>query len=157
MEGLEPLLPEIWIRRVEMLAASLEDDELDKDALARFLRLTYHLCLLAPEAIRIKALDRDNEACLEALLDASQLDCAATLLLGASPELEIHRGRKGAKVSVRLFSGGAIGKAVATTAAQALLAAIMECLLIEHELNQAIQTYPLTGGSPHRSQSGSRR
>ncbi|OYX66186.1 MAG: hypothetical protein B7Y88_04620 [Sphingomonadales bacterium 32-64-17] len=157
VEGVEPLLPEIWISRVQTVATSLSDEGLDKGSLERILRLAYHLCLLAPKAFQIKTLNGDTEACLEALLSAHQFDCAATLLLGSSPELEIHRSNKGAMVSVRLFRGGAIGKAVASTAAQALLSAIMECLIMEYELNQAIQTYPLTDDTPHKSRSGSRR
>lgn len=155
VEGLEPLQPEVWISRVEMLAASLQDKRLENGALARLLRLAYHLCLLAPKTLQIEGVSRNSEACLEALLEAGQFDTAAVLLLGTNPMLEIRRHEQGAKVSVRLFAGEAIGNGSGPTMAQAALAAIMECLMMEHELNQTIRAYPFAGNSPRKYQPGS--
>ena len=155
VEDLEPLLPEIWISRVERIAGSLRHDRLDLLNLARLLRLACHICRLAPRSLQIEGLNRNRADCLEALLEAEQLDGAAALLLSSEPELEIQQSDMGTKASVRLFRGGAMGKALGSTTPQALLAAILDCLMIEHELNQAIRTYPLSDDSLRRSQSGS--
>ncbi|MEN7535914.1 hypothetical protein [Aurantiacibacter flavus] len=155
VEGLEPLLPEIWISKLETVATSLKDDGLDKAALGRNLRLAFHLCLLAPEPLRIKGLDRTCGACMEALLEARQFDCAAMLLLGTNPELEIQSSEKGANARVRLAAREAVGVAIGATLGQAVLAAIVDCLMMDYALNQEILSYPVAGDRPHRYQSGS--
>lgn len=155
VEGLEPLLPEIWISRLETLATSLKGGKLDKTALARNLRLAFHLCLLAPEPLRIEGLDRSCGACMETLLDARQFDCAAMLMLGNNPEVEIQRNDKGANARVRLAAREAVGVAFAATLAQAALAAIVDCLMMDYALNQEMLSYPLPGDMPHKYQSGS--
>ena len=155
VEDLEPLLPEIWISRVERIAGSLRHDRLDLLNLERLLRLACHICLLAPRSLQIEGLNRNRAACFEALLEAQQLDGAAALLLSPEPELEIRQSDKGTKASVRLFRGGATGNALGPSMPQALLAAILDCLMIEHQLNQAILAYPMSGDNLRRSQSGS--
>ena len=156
VEGLEPLLPEIWISRIErMVEAVPNDEELERYALARLLRLTFHLCILAPPALRIAGLGPAEEADLEALLGARQYDGAAMLLLGPEAKVDICRAGNVVEARIGLFAGKATGRGTAATLAQAVLAALVDCLLLDHALIQALRTYPLADESLRKFQSGS--
>lgn len=155
VEGLEPLLPEIWISRIERIVEALaDDDEFDGFALARLLRLTFHLCILAPPALRIAGLSPADEADLEALLEARQYEGAAMLLLGSEAKVDIRRGERKSEARIGLFAGKATGRGSAASLAQAVLAALVDCLSLDHALSQAIRTYPLADDSLRRFQSG---
>lgn len=155
--GIEPLLPELWISKIEALSRELSKEYLEPATLDRLIRLTYHLCMLAPVGRRHAGINSGQEECIELLLDRGQPVAAAMILLGESPRLELSHGDGRTQVRVRLFNSEVEGKGAAQSLVQALLSAIVDCLTMDHLLNQAITADQVPDDRPHKFLSGSRQ
>jgi hypothetical protein len=122
-DGIEPLEPGLWFRRIEMIA----NDELG--GIENSLRHAAHMAQLAPAGFRQHVGLGIDEAAFEALLDSGDFDTAARHLL--PPVVSIERGAEGGRITAatKLPSLNRTACGSGETIASAILAAWTACLL----------------------------
>lgn len=151
--NIEPLEPTIWLLQLKKLAESIPAEEAE---LMRALRRAFYLVQLAPRPLRHVIACAEPEQQFEKLLQAGDLLAAAEALAGDPLQYILALGAKGgAEAEVRFPGAPASCRAVAPTAALALFAAWLQCLLTldePHEFGEDWARFP----SPRKSLSGRR-
>lgn len=121
----EPLPPELWFERLEMIASG------NMPSVESALRHASHLLQLAPMSFRDIARPTLEENSLEALLEAGDLDTAARYLVAQPLALSLTPGGDRGRVQVTI-SCALLGQSITVTgetAASAILEAWATCLL----------------------------
>ena len=123
-DDLEPLEPELWFRRIEMIARG------ELPSVENSLRHAAHLLLLTPTPFRhVVRLSLEEDA-FEALLEAGEFDTAARHLIARPTALTVNQdGDDPVRATIKCVILDRTVHVAGDTVATAVLAAWTTCLL----------------------------
>jgi len=133
----EPLELEIWEPWIARVRKRLQDVGSDKAELVKLLRLSFHLCLLAPFGGRLSNLSPTDEPEFEAFLENGLVFSAAQMLVGEDTDLLLSRKGEPAHAAMPTAAVGLVAEACSQDAAVFLLSAFLESASKAHFVNRA--------------------